>query len=59
MSVFRQLFIKLGMTNPSLIALAVLSTGVLLPIVFYNICLRINLWWLFTLKKPKEELNFI
>lgn len=59
MSISRQLFMKMGMTNPSLIALAVLSTGVLAPIVFYNICLRINLWWLFTLKKPTDELNFI
>jgi uncharacterized membrane protein YcfT len=59
MSISRQLYMKMGMTNPSLIVLAVLSTGVLAPIIFYNICLRINLWWLFTLKKPIEELNFI
>ncbi len=59
MSVSRQLFIKIGMTNPSFIALVVLSTGILAPIVIYNICLRINLWWLFTLKKPVEDLNFI
>jgi len=59
MSISRQLFMKMGMTNPSFIALMILTTGVLAPIVFYNICLRINLWWLFTLKKPTEELNFI
>jgi fucose 4-O-acetylase-like acetyltransferase len=59
MSISRQIFMRLGMTNPSLIALMILTTGVLAPIVFYNICLRINLWWLFTLKKPTEELNFI
>jgi fucose 4-O-acetylase-like acetyltransferase len=59
MSISRQLFMKIGMTNPSLIALAVLSSGVLAPIIVYNICLRINLWWLFTLKKPTDELNFI
>jgi len=59
MSISRQLYMKLGMTNPSLIALTVLASGVLVPIIVYNICLRINLWWLFTLKKPTDELNFI
>jgi hypothetical protein len=59
MSISRQLFMKIGMTNPSLIALTVLSSGILAPIIIYNTCLRINLWWLFTLKKPTEELNFI
>jgi fucose 4-O-acetylase-like acetyltransferase len=59
MSISRQLYMKLGMTNPSLIALTVLASGVLVPIIVYNICLRINLWWLFTLKKPTDELDFI
>lgn len=59
MSISRQLYMKMGMTNPSLIALTVLASGVLAPIIIYNICLRLKLWWLFTLKKPTEELNFI
>jgi len=59
MSISRQVYMKMGMTNPSLIALTVLASGVLAPIIIYNICLRINLWWLFTLKKPTDELNFI
>jgi len=36
-----------------------LLCGVMIPMIFYNICLRLNMWWLFTLKKPEEEINYL
>ena len=60
MSVARLLFYKiLGITYIPVLVLLVLATGIMLPMVFYNICLRLNLWWLFSLKKPEDEINFI
>jgi hypothetical protein len=54
------IFIKfLGITNVPLLALLILSMGVLVPMVIYNVSLRFNLWWMFTLKKPTEELACI
>jgi fucose 4-O-acetylase-like acetyltransferase len=57
MSVSRMIFIKfLGINNVPLLALLILSMGVLVPMVIYNVSLRFNLWWMFTLKKPTEEI---
>jgi len=57
MSVSRMVFIKLlGITNVPLLALLILSMGVLVPMVIYNVSLRFNLWWMYTLKKPEEEM---
>ncbi len=25
----------------------------------YNICLKINVWWLFTFKKPTQHYDFV
>lgn len=35
------------------------ASGVLLPIVFYNFCLRFNLWRLFTFKKPARQVEYL
>ena len=60
MSVSRLVFIKfLGITNVPLLALLILSMGVLVPMIIYNVSLRLNMWWMFTLKKPTEELDHI
>jgi fucose 4-O-acetylase-like acetyltransferase len=60
MSVSRQLLMKLAhIENPTILALLVLSTGIMVPIFIYQICLRMNLWWLFTLKRPDEEIKHI
>ena len=60
MSVSRQIFMKLvHINNPTLLSILVLSTGILFPILIYQICLRMNLWWLFTLKRPDEEIKYI
>jgi hypothetical protein len=57
MSVFRMIYIKLlGIENVPLLALFILSAGVIVPMLIYNISLRLNLWWIFTLKKPIDEL---
>jgi predicted cation transporter len=34
------------------------TMGILLPMIFYNICLRLHMWWLFTYQKPENEINF-
>jgi fucose 4-O-acetylase-like acetyltransferase len=53
-------FIKLfGFTNPPLLVLLVLSSGLLLPMIAYNVFLRLNMWWLFSLKKPVDDILFL
>lgn len=39
-----------------LIMFAAILTGVIVPILVYNISLRLGAWWLFTLKKPTAEI---
>ena len=57
MSVFRMIYIKiLGIENVPILALLILTAGVLIPMIIYNIALRFNLWWLFSLKKPEDEM---
>jgi fucose 4-O-acetylase-like acetyltransferase len=38
--------------NIYLLMAVAISLAVLIPILFYNFCIRRNLWWLFSLKKP-------
>ncbi len=48
-----------GITNvPLLLALGIFA-GLLLPIIFYNLSMRLGAWWLFSLerKKPKRVPN--
>ena len=59
MSVSRIVLMKAGITNVPLLAVLILMGGLIIPMLFYNLCLRLNMWWLFTLKKPQEELDFI
>lgn len=60
MSVTRLLLVKILHLNyvPAVVILT-LAGGVMIPMVIYNICLRLNMWWLFTLKKPEEEIEFL
>jgi fucose 4-O-acetylase-like acetyltransferase len=46
-------------TDAFVLAFIMLGSAVLLPIMVYNICLRLNMWWWFTLKKPTAELNYL
>jgi uncharacterized membrane protein YcfT len=60
MSVTRLVLVKiLGISFVPLLAVLILAGGIILPMITYNICLRLNAWWLFTLKKPEEEINFL
>jgi fucose 4-O-acetylase-like acetyltransferase len=34
-------------------------SGVIIPISIYNMCLRFNMWWLFTFIKPEKEIAAI
>lgn len=43
--------------SPALIIL-VWSSGIVLPIFFYNFCLKYNLWWLYTFRKPKRQVEY-
>lgn len=36
------------------IVILVWMSGVIIPIFIYNICLRLNMWWLFTFKNPDK-----
>ena len=54
------LLIKIiGLTYPPLLVALVLFFGLLIPILAYNLFLRLNMWWLFSLKKPVEDILFL
>ncbi|MEO6669143.1 MAG: acyltransferase [Ferruginibacter sp.] len=60
MSVTRLILMKvLHFTYVPGLVLITLTGGVLLPMIFYNIALRLNMWWLFSLKKPEDEIQFL
>ena len=43
---------------PALV-LIVWTSGIVLPIFFYNFCLKYNLWWLYTYKKPVKQVEYM
>ncbi|WP_183558412.1 acyltransferase family protein [Mucilaginibacter sp. SP1R1] len=43
---------------PGLVA-ALWICGTLLPMLFYNLCMRLDIWWLFTFRKPDQHRPFI
>ena len=48
--------VKIGeIENIPVLMIVSVTVGVVLPIMLYNIAERMGAWWLFTLKKPKEE----
>lgn len=57
MSVIRLVFVKAipGM-SPLILSFFMLLIGLGLPIVIYRVGLNIGIWYLFTLKKPKEDI---
>ncbi len=44
--------------NMTLILIPGMIAGILVPIVLYNLAVRLGAWWLFSLKKPEEEINY-
>jgi fucose 4-O-acetylase-like acetyltransferase len=55
--IFLQSFLHISYT-PALIILT-WAAGIVLPIFFYNFCLRYNLWWLYTFKKPEKQVDYL
>ena len=43
---------------PALVIL-VWASGIVLPIFFYNFCLKYNLWRLYTYKKPAKQIDYL
>jgi hypothetical protein len=58
MAFTRLILIKLfKLESAPLLTLLVLISGVLLPIFVYNLLMKYNYWWLFSLKKPDNNLS--
>lgn len=56
MAMARMVLVKfLHLASVPLLVILVLVTGILLPIIAYNFLMRLNAWWLFSLKKPAEQ----
>ncbi len=55
--IFFQNFLHIN-NIPALIML-VWTSGIVLPIFLYNFCLRYNLWWLYTFKKPEKQVDYL
>jgi Acyltransferase family len=43
---------------PALV-LIVWTSGIILPVFFYNFCLKFNLWWLYTYRKPEKQVEYM
>ena len=49
----RTFFVRiLDITYVPLILVASMITGILIPIIFYNLAMRLNGWWLFSSRAP-------
>jgi fucose 4-O-acetylase-like acetyltransferase len=60
MTVARTVFVNaMHITYVPALILLVWSSGIILPIFFYNFCLRYNLWWLYTYKKPVKHVDYL
>ena len=47
----------LHISNIPVIMLVAISMGVMVPVIIYNLCTRLQAWWLFSLKKPEAEIQ--
>lgn len=60
MTAARVVFVNvLKITYVPALILLVWSSGIMLPIFFYNFCLRYNLWWLYTFRKPAMQVEYL
>jgi fucose 4-O-acetylase-like acetyltransferase len=48
----------LHINNIPFIIVPAMLAGIIIPIILYNLSVRIGAWWLFSLKKPVEEMKF-
>ena len=55
--IFFQSFLHIDSTP--VLVLLVWTSGIVLPIFFYNFCLKYNLWWLYTYKKPVKQVEYL
>lgn len=55
----RVVFVKIFQIQslPLIITIAMLL-GIVVPIILYNLLIRAGAWWLFSLKKPEDEINY-
>ncbi|WP_295711869.1 acyltransferase family protein [Mucilaginibacter sp.] len=49
----------LHITFVPVLILVIWVSGIVLPIFFYNFCLRYGFWWLFSYKKPVKQIDYI
>jgi len=60
MTIARTVFMSvLHITYVPALVLLVWSSGIILPIFFYNFCLKYNLWWLYTFRKPERQVEYM
>ncbi|MDP9048738.1 MAG: acyltransferase family protein [Bacteroidota bacterium] len=45
----------LKVTYVPAVVMTVWVSGVIIPVVFYNLCMHFNIWWLFTFKRPEKQ----
>jgi fucose 4-O-acetylase-like acetyltransferase len=45
----------LKITYVPALVVGIWSAGIIIPIIFYNLCMSHKIWWLFTYKRPKEQ----
>lgn len=48
----------LHITSVGMIMVPAMIAGIVIPMLLYNIATRLGAWWLFSLKKPVEEINY-
>jgi hypothetical protein len=48
----------LKISNVPLLFVLIWTSGIVIPMLFYNICLKLNAWWMFTLHKPQDHYDF-
>lgn len=46
-----------GIDSVPLLLLTGTITGIVIPMIFYNLAMKAGAWWLFTLRKPLDETN--
>jgi fucose 4-O-acetylase-like acetyltransferase len=45
----------LKITYVPLLVAVIWTSGIVIPIAIYNLCMKLNMWWLFTFKQPKAK----
>ena len=45
-------------TSVPVILVPAMLAGIVLPVLLYNVAVRLGAWWLFSLKKPVDEIKF-